>query len=65
MHTPITAAEPIGLSPTRAVAARIKPAALAVPALAFVAGTAVGLQDLHWALPAAAVVFGWSQLTGA
>ena len=65
MHTPITAAEPVRLSPTRAIAARIKPAALAVPALAFVAGTAAGLQDLHWALPAAAVVFGWSQLTGA
>jgi hypothetical protein len=65
MQAPITAAEPIRQSPAEALAARVRPAALAVPTLAFVAGAVAGLHDLQWALPAAAVVFGWSQLTGA
>lgn len=32
---------------------------------ALIAGTAVGLRDPKWALLAAAVVFGWSQIGGA
>jgi hypothetical protein len=65
MHTPVTAAEPARLSPAEAPATRVRPVALTVAALAFLAGAAAGVHDLHWALPAAAVVFGWSQLTGA
>jgi hypothetical protein len=45
--------------------ARVRSAAIAVTGGALVAGAVAGLRDPHWALLAAAVVFGWSQLSGA
>ena len=53
------------ISGADATRARVRLTALAVPTVAFFAGAAAGVRDPRWALLAAAVVFGWSQLAGA
>jgi hypothetical protein len=59
-------AEPVRLlSVPSTISARVKPAAVAVPAAALAAGAVVGLRDPRWALLAAAVVFGWSLIGSA
>ena len=52
-------------TPPDAMRATVRTAAVAVTAGVFAAGAVAGIRDLGWALVAAAVVFGWSQLSGA
>jgi hypothetical protein len=52
-------------SPPEAVRARVRTAAIAVTGIALVAGAIAGIRDPHWTLLAVAVIFGWSQISGA
>lgn len=44
---------------------RVTRATGAVTVTALLAGVAVGIRDPRWALLAAAVIYGWSQIGGA
>ena len=44
---------------------RVRTVMLGVPSVLLLVGLTVGIRDPRWTLLATAVVFGWSQLTGA
>lgn len=52
-------------SPPEAIRARVRIASIGVSSVAVVAGASIGIRDPQWALLAAAVIFGWSQMAGA
>jgi hypothetical protein len=65
MHAGLGAESIPMASPPEAIRARVRIASIGVVCVALLAGAVVGIRDPQWALLAAAVIFGWSQIAGA